>query len=232
VPEGVTAGASGAVFGIYGVFIAFLTTRYVNKRLPIALMAGTGIYLLYTFFYGFKDVIDYSTIIGGFGGGLLIGYLFYFFHFSRNLARAGGTRISIEVLLLTGLMIFGYLKKYGRDDSLRFEKAVMRLNQIELKAMTQMQRLQSADNTDATRVLRDSALPEWRHFQHELVKTDKYTLDEQFKRKRKLLTEYADLRIKQTELIYKSVQEETDKYNGQIDEVSNRIDEIINQLGD
>jgi len=233
VPEGVTAGSSGAVFGLFGVFAAFLTTRYVNKRLPVAIWVGNGLYLVYTFIYGIHDVIDYSTIIGGFGAGLFIGYLFYFFHFNRNLARAGGTRITVEVILITGLLIFFYLRKYGRDDSLRFEKAVMKLNQIELKAMTQMQRLQSAEsNKDAARVLSDSAMPEWRHFQQELVKTDKYTLDEQFKRKRKLLNEYAGLRIRQTELIYKSVQEETQQYDAEINEVSEKIDKIIDQLGE
>jgi hypothetical protein len=75
-------------------------------------------------------------------------------------------------------------------------------------------------------------LPEWRHFQLELAKTDKYRLDEKFNRKRKLLHDYAGLRLRQTELIYKAANEETDKYSGEINEVSDKIDKIIDQLGD
>ncbi len=107
----------------------------------------------------------------------------------------------------------------------------MKLNQIELKAMTQMQQLQSKTNDEAAMVLRDSALPQWRHFQKEILKTDAYRLDDEFKQKRKLLSKYAELRLRQTELIYKSINEETDKYNGEIDEVSDKIDKIIDLLG-
>ena len=108
----------------------------------------------------------------------------------------------------------------------------MKLNQIEVKAMAQMQHLQSEDNNQAAKVLRDSALPQWRHFQEEIMKTGGYSLTSEYKRKRKLLNEYAGLRVHQTELIYKSVSEGTDKYNGEIAEVSDKIEKIIDQLGD
>jgi rhomboid protease GluP len=164
---------------------------------------------------------------------LITGYLFYFFHFKRELARAGGSRISIEVLLLTTLIVYFYLRVHGRNDSLRFEREVMKLNQIEVKAMVQMQHLQSAQsNNDAVSVIRDSALPQWKHFQEEITKTGAYSLSSEYKRKRKLLNEYAGLRVRQTELMYKSIEEGTDKYNGEIDKVSDRIEKIIDQLGD
>jgi len=232
VGQGVTAGSSGAVAGLYGVFLAFATTRYINKRFSWLSLSGifaAGCLFIYTALQG---QVDYATNLGGLAAGIIIGYLFYFFHFKRNLARAGGTRISIEVMLLTALLIFLYLKN-SKNDSLRFEKSVMKLNQIELKAMTQMQRLQfSQSDNDAANVLRDSALPEWKHFQLELAKTDKYRLDGKFTLKRKLLHDYAGLRLRQTELIYKSAIEETDKYGGEINEVSDEIDKIIDQLAD
>jgi rhomboid protease GluP len=232
IAEGVTAGASGAIFGLYGVLLAFSTTKYVNKRFPPVWLVGIAIYAAFNIYMGMKGGTDNAENLGGFLSGICIGYLFYFFHFKKNVARAGGSRISIEVLLLTALLGFLYIKRFGKDDSLRFEKAVMKLNQIELKAMTQMQQLQQAeDNNAAAKVLRDSALPEWKHFQQEIMKTDRYTLDESFNHKRKLLNEYAGLRVRQTELIYKSVNESTDKYNAEINLVSDRIDKIIDQLG-
>ncbi|HSU50639.1 MAG TPA: rhomboid family intramembrane serine protease [Segetibacter sp.] len=232
-PEGVSAGATGAIFGLYGVFIAFVTTPYVNKKFSPIWVIGTSAYAVFNIVVAFRGGNDNASLIGGFAIGLCTGYLFYFFHFKRELARAGGTRISIEVLLLTTLIVYFYLRVNGRNDSLRFEREVMKLNQIEVKAMAQMQHLQSAQsNNDAVHVIRDSALPQWKHFQQEIMKTGGYSLSDEYKRKRKLLNEYAGLRVRQTELMYKSINENTDKYNGEIDDVSDRIEKIIDQLGD
>jgi rhomboid protease GluP len=233
VSEGVGAGATGAIFGMYGVFIAFVTTPYVNKKFSPLWLFGAIAYAAFNIVIGFKGGNDNPSMIGGFIAGLGTGYLFYFFHFKRELARAGGTRISIEVLLLTTLIVYFYLRVHGRNDSLRFEREVMKLNQIEVKAMVQMQHLQSAQsNNEAVSVIRDSALPQWKHFQEEITKTGAYSLSSEYRKKRKLLNEYAGLRVRQTELMYKSIAEGTDKYNGEIDEVSDRIEKIIDQLGD
>ena len=233
LPEGVSAGATGAIFGLYGVFIAFVTTPYVDKRFSPIWMFGAVAYVVFNIVVAFRGGNDIAAMVGGFFAGLGTGYLFYFFHFKRELARAGGTRISIEVVLLTTLIVYFYLRVNGRNDSLRFEREVMKLNQIEVKAMAQMQHLQSAQsNNDAVHVIRDSALPQWKHFQQEIMKTGGYSLSAEYKRKRKLLNEYAGLRVRQTELMYKSINENTDKYNGEIDDVSDRIEKIIDQLGD
>ena len=232
IAEGVTAGASGAIFGMYGVLLAFSTTRYINKRFPPFWLVCIAAYAVFYIVISSRGGGDNALNIGGFAGGIFIGYLFYYFHFRRKLARAGGSRISIEVLLITALLVFLYMRKNGRDDSFQFEKAVMKLNQIEVNAMTQMQQLQSAkSDKEAAQFLKDKALPEWKHFQKEILKTDSYTLDDEFKKKRKLLSNYAELRVRQTELIYKSINEETDKYNPEIDKVSDKIDKIIDQLG-
>lgn len=108
----------------------------------------------------------------------------------------------------------------------------MKLNQIELKAMTQMQHLQFAkSNEDAAKILRDSTLPEWQHFQKELIKTDRYKLNDEFTEKRKLLSKYAQMRVLQTTLLYESIKDGSDKYHQQINSVSDSIDLIIDKLG-
>ena len=231
VQEGVTAGASGAVLGMYGVLLAFATTAYINKKFPAVWAVCTTAYIILIILLGLRGASDAAADMGGFVAGIGIGYLFYFLHFKKNLARAGGVRISVEIMLLTALLVFFYIRKNAKDDSLQFEKEVMKLNQIELRAMTQMQQLQSKTNTEAAQVLKDSALPQWRHFQEEIMKTDVYRLDDQFKHKRELLSKYAELRVRQTELIYKSINEETEKYSSEINEVSDNIDKIIDQLG-
>lgn len=229
--EGVTAGASGAIAGMYGVFIAFATTNYINKKFNWIWAAGLLLFAAFNIFTKAPLQIDHDANLFGLLAGIILGYLFYFFHFKRNLARAGGTRITVEIIIIVVLLIHFYIKSV-KNDSPEFEKAVMKLNQIELKAMTQMQRLQMAEsNEQASKMIKDSTLPQWKHFQKELDKTDKYTLDEKFKKKRKLLHDYAELRYRQTMLIYLSLKNETSKYDAEIDSVSNKIDAIIDKIG-
>ncbi len=229
--ETVIAGASGAVFGMYGVFLAFATTTYINLKFPKVGLLSILAYVAFTVANVAPADVYNAVNFGGLISGICIGYLFYFFHFKRNVARAGGTRISVEVLLITSLVVFLYIRS-GKNDSIRFEKAIMKLNQIELKAMTQMQHLQFAkSNEDAAKILRDSTLPEWQHFQKELIKTDRYKLNDEFTEKRKLLSKYSQMRVLQTTLLYESIKDGSDKYHQQINSVSDSIDLIIDKLG-
>ena len=228
---GVRAGSSGAIAGLYGILIIFASSGYVNKRFNKVWFIGVLAYIVFSVWIGIAGGVDNAAGIGGLAAGLVVGLLFYLFHFRKNLARAGGTRISIEIMLVTALLIFLYIKSV-RNDSLRFEKAVMKLNQIELKAMTEMQHLQDAETSDdAAKTLKEEALPLWKNFQKELDKTDKYHLDVQFNNKRKLLHRYAELRIKQTQLIYQSMAEDTEKYNPEIEKISAEIETLIDQIG-
>jgi rhomboid protease GluP len=229
--EGITAGTSGAIFGIYGVSLAFSTTSYISKKFSKTLLTSIALYAAFTITMALNTDFNIAINLVGLLSGVIVGYLFYFFHFRKNRARAGGTRISVEILLITGLLVYFYLNT-GKDDSLRFQSTVMKLNQIELKAIMQLQRMQySETNEDAARVLRDSTLPEWRYFQKQISKTKEYHLNSEFDNKRKLLLEYANMRVKQTELIYKSLHEGTDKYDAQIEKISEKIESIIDEMG-
>lgn len=227
----VIAGSSGAIFGLYGVFLAFATTRYINKKFPKVWLLSIVAYIVFSITISLDARVYNAINFSGLIAGICIGYAFYFFHFKRNIARAGGTRISVEISLVTALLIFLYVRS-DRNDSIRFEKAVMRLNRIEVRAMTQMQRLQYTKSDDeAATILKDSTLPEWKHFTEELAKTSKYKLTEEYTLKRKLLNQYAQMRMRQTNLIYKSVKDGSDDYRLQIEAVSDSIDNIIDRLG-
>jgi rhomboid protease GluP len=229
--EVVIAGASGAVFGLYGVFLAFATTAYINLKFPKGWLLSILAYVIFNVVSRSGTSVYNAVNFGGLISGICIGYLFYFFHFKRNVARAGGSRISVEVLLITSLLIFLFIRS-KRNDTMRFEKAIMKLNQIEVKAMAQMQHLQfTKSNKEAAEVLRDSTLPEWQHFQKELIKTDSYKLNDKFTEKRKLLSKYAQMRVLQTTLLYESIKDSSDRYHNQINSVSDSIDLIIDQLG-
>jgi len=83
----VSAGASGAIFGMYGVFLALLTTNLIKKNQRKELLSSIGIFIAYNLLYGIlkgkndgliKGEIDNAAHIGGLLAGLLCGYFYYF----------------------------------------------------------------------------------------------------------------------------------------------------------
>ncbi|NGX38628.1 MAG: Rhomboid protease GluP [Chlamydiae bacterium] len=74
----VGAGASGAIFGMFGVFLAFLTTKLIPKVARDALLKNIGIFVAYNLLYGLRQGVDNSAHIGGLLSGIVIGYLLYF----------------------------------------------------------------------------------------------------------------------------------------------------------
>lgn len=71
-----SAGASGAVFGLYGLFFAFLTTDLIPKDVRRALLQNIGIFIFYNLIYGMRSGVDNSAHIGGLVSGFIIGYLY------------------------------------------------------------------------------------------------------------------------------------------------------------
>ena len=76
-PDTISAGASGAIFGIFGMLLSLLSTKLVPVDIRNRLLFLMGYYVIYNLLYGMKEGIDNAGHIGGLIGGLVIGYLFY-----------------------------------------------------------------------------------------------------------------------------------------------------------
>jgi len=75
--EGInSAGASGAVFGMYGLFLALLTTRLIPDAIRKSLLQSTAIFVGYNLIYGMKGGIDNAAHIGGLISGAVVGLLY------------------------------------------------------------------------------------------------------------------------------------------------------------
>src|SRR5690606_30731522 len=74
----ISAGASGAIFGMYGVFLALLTTNLLDKSVKRALLTSIAVFVGYNILNGMRadSGIDNAAHIGGLISGLIIGYVF------------------------------------------------------------------------------------------------------------------------------------------------------------
>jgi rhomboid protease GluP len=74
-PWTVSAGASGAIFGMYGLFLALLTTNLIPKKTRNNLLISIGVFIAYNLYYGFTtEGIDNAAHIGGLIAGLIVGF--------------------------------------------------------------------------------------------------------------------------------------------------------------
>ena len=74
--ETISAGASGAIFGLYGIFLAFLFFHRIAKEQRKALLTSTLIFVGYNLVYGMKAGIDNAAHIGGLLSGFLLGIIY------------------------------------------------------------------------------------------------------------------------------------------------------------
>ena len=76
--EGVnSAGASGAIFGMYGIFLALLLTNLMPKQIRRSLLSSIGVFVVFNLVYGVKAGVDNAAHIGGLVSGAVIGFVFY-----------------------------------------------------------------------------------------------------------------------------------------------------------
>ena len=74
--ETISAGASGSIFGLYGIFLAFLFFHRIAKEQRKALLTSILIFVGYNLVYGMKAGIDNAAHIGGLLSGFLLGIIY------------------------------------------------------------------------------------------------------------------------------------------------------------
>lgn len=113
----VSAGASGAVFGVIGVLLPFLIIRnIIPKTEATSLLKSIGIFLAYNVIYSVKNAeIDYAAHFGGILSGFVIGCVFLFV-----MTKYGGflwEKVAINALLLATLFFGTFRSITGQQQS-------------------------------------------------------------------------------------------------------------------
>ena len=70
-----SVGASGAIFGLYGIFLALLLTKVFPRDFSKAFLVGTLIFIGYNLLSGLTGGIDNAAHTGGLASGFIIGMI-------------------------------------------------------------------------------------------------------------------------------------------------------------
>jgi rhomboid protease GluP len=116
-----SAGASGAVFGMYGVFLALLTSNLIPKAARQELLKSIGVFVAYNLIYGMKSGVDNAAHVGGLVSGFLFGYLLVF---GINREKKDGVVLKWIVpalVLITVGSAYGYIQQHPASAEARNE---------------------------------------------------------------------------------------------------------------
>ncbi len=221
----VSAGASGAIFGLYGVFLALLSTNHIERSMRNGLLANIGVFVIYNLVYGsFKGGIDNAAHLGGLLSGILIGYaLMPSLQKPDSIKIKRLTLISIPVIaIIFSVITYNVLSK---SDRLIYQKRIVEFYDMENTALSA---LKDSDNK-SEQVLRSGlkkGIDYWKRSINLITELDHLTLSEKLHKRNKKLIHYCQLRLQSYQLI--------DQHNHtdipQIQQINEKIKSTIEEL--
>ena len=225
----VSAGASGAIFGMYGVFLAMLTTNLIEKSARRALLTSIMVFVGYNLLNGMKGGVDNAAHIGGLIAGIIIGYGFY-----ASLTKPKEVNLKyLTVALLTVLMLSTSFFIYHKtpNDIGQLDEKMKKFASLEQVALGIYHKDGSTSNEELLKEIKDRGIVNWRECVKLIDEADQLNIPDKLHFRNSQLKEYCELRIKSYEVLYKAIAEDTDKYESEIQDFNNQIENKIKELG-
>jgi rhomboid protease GluP len=225
----ISAGASGAIFGMYGIFLAMLTTNLIEKTARKALLTSIAVFVGYNLIYGLKGGIDNAAHIGGLLGGLVIGYALIpsLKNPNENKLKFGTIGLLTILILVSSFVVY---KKLPNDIG-TYDTKIKDFVSMEAMALEVYNLPSNTPNDKILYGIKDRGIYYWNENIKLLASFKDLDLPLEIRTRNRLLTEYCELRIKSYELLYKAISEDTDQYKSQIEDYNQKIDAKIKELG-
>ena len=224
----VSAGASGAIFGMYGVFLAMLTTNLIEKTARQAMLTSIAIFVGYNLLNGVRGGIDNAAHIGGLISGIVIGYGFY-----PGLIKPHQEKLKYITLPIITLAVLSYafvIYQRTPNDIGMYDEKMNQFVSFESMALEFYNKDHSAPKEELLKEIKDHGIHYWKEGMEVISEAEKLSIPEALHAKNKKLIKYCDLRIKCYELIYKSIAENTENYKHEIENYDMQIEAIVKEL--
>ena len=215
--EGInSAGASGAIFGLYGLFLALLTTSLIPKLVRQSLLQTIGIFVVYNLVYGLKSGVDNAAHVGGLVSGFIIGYIYVYGIKKEKEGQKLQWIVPLVVLLSIG-GAYGYLLQ----NKVSAEQRTAELNALEGSSFADYDKFNSKEEEvyklekEAVNLINDSTINSsdemlkrliqakllWQKSETLIDETESYTVSDAMHKKAAKLYEYIQLREEQNKLL-------------------------------
>lgn len=226
----ISAGASGAIFGMYGVTLALLTTNLLDKSVKKAFLASIAVFVGYNILNGLKpnSGIDNAAHIGGLLSGLIIGYVLVpslkqFENKTIKFSTIGGLAI---LLLVSSFTVYKVLP----NDIVQYETKMKRFAVLESEALEVYKLPEGTPNEQLLTGLKDKGIANWKESLKILDSMKNMELPDPLKTRNGILKQYCEVRIKSYDLIYKTIEGNTNIYQQEIQDYNKEIERLIGKL--
>lgn len=244
-PEHLSVGASGAIFGLCGVLLAYLARG--RTRVPRSVFRAHWfsllVFVLYSVASGFAEpTIDNAAHIGGLLSGLILGWLTAVplgvpMRRSRQVAHASATGIATTALLLAGLWLAGGInqraatsERYWRAHQQYFNR--QEANLVRWQEIVGQYAAGSANALDTAMRFENDVLPFWETAKA-FVNLDLDRLPEDERGYAIAITQYIEARLTLARLIARiadadsaTVQKEIPDKNKEVTRAQARIERL------
>ncbi len=227
-PLTISAGASGAIFGLYGVFLALLTTDIVEKSARKALLTSIGIFVAYNLVNGMKGGIDNSAHLGGLACGFIIG-----FAYTPGLKNPRRTILKYPVIIVMAIAVTSSSFLISRgipNDFPRYDELMHSFASNESQALEVLKLPNTTPKDQILSEIKDRSLYYWNEDITLVNEMEKLNIPKELHERDKKLLEYCNFRVNSYSLIYKTVDEGTDKYRDSIKYYNEQIVSIFDDL--
>ncbi len=224
----VSAGASGAIFGMYGLFLALLTTNFIEKSARQALLSSIGIFVAYNLLSGAQGNTDNAAHIGGLVSGMIMGYALV-----PGLKKPDVSWLQTPVLVGTVLVfMLGSSFVYGNisNDIGVYQTDMTKFAKLEEEALAVFNLPPNTPKAEYLNTIYKEGITKWNEIIKILDKTDKLDLPSEYHDRDKFLRSYCELRIESYETMAKLVEDSTAPVQPQLDNINQEIAKIINRL--
>lgn len=225
----ISAGASGAIFGMYGVFLALLTTNFIEIASKKNLLTSILIFVGYNLIIGLKSGIDNAAHIGGLLGGLVIGYGLIPSWINEEDKKWKFGTLGLLIVLVSGSSFFVY-QSIPKDIGI-YQTKMEKFISMESMALEIYNLPENTPNDELLHEIKDRGIYYWNENIKLLKSFNDMNLPSALKERNQLLKEYCELRIKSYELMYKGIAENTSQYKEQIESYDKQIELKIEELG-
>ena len=226
----VSAGASGAIFGVYGLFLALLTMPHLippDARKP--LLKSMVFFVVLNLGIGVSGIVDNAGHIGGLVSGLLIGYAWY--PALRKPWSRGLKFITILLPIMAAIALSFFVYRNIPNDVGVYEQKLKVFASRDSLALDALSKLKDYPKGKQRDELKAKAVQYWE--QNIQLVTDINTLKlpaELRERNQKLLL-YCRLRVTYAELAAKALDEDSPAYNDKIEKTSQQISALMKEFG-
>jgi rhomboid protease GluP len=157
----VSAGASGAIFGLFGVFAALLTTDLIDQTIRGQLLKSMGSAILLNLLIGLYAGIDNAAHTGGLLTGAVGGYLCYFDlrdWYRRHIKKFRGV-IATGILTAIAILVFWKVTPAASVPT-RNEALFDHFRQEEKRSLDFIDKMDSTTTADE---IEKNAVQPWQH---------------------------------------------------------------------